>query len=290
MTSVVSIPIEDIRHRPDARHRSEEALAALCDSIEKIGRLINPVTVRPVGDGFEVVAGSHRLQACELLGWREIDCIIVEADDLRAELAMIDENLCRAELSPADRAKQTARRKAIHLEMHPETRHGGDRSKSQTLRHDGEVERFTAETAKVTGQSERTVQLHAERGEKIADDVLAFIQGTELDTGTYMDKLKRLWVSDQMTVAKRDLADLRRRERKTTVAKSSTMARRSDPPQSANAVGPTYDELRSAVLFLSELQPDDYLRLCPPTMRAAMFQRLAHLEQVFGQVREGIAA
>jgi hypothetical protein len=29
--------------------------------------------------------------------------------------------LCRAELSPADRAAQTARRKAIYLELHPET-------------------------------------------------------------------------------------------------------------------------------------------------------------------------
>lgn len=39
---------------------------------------------------------------------------------------MIDENLCRAELSPSDRARQTARRKAIYLELHPETAHGAN--------------------------------------------------------------------------------------------------------------------------------------------------------------------
>lgn len=48
---------------------------------------------------------------------------------------MIDENLCRAEMSPAKRASQTARRKAIYIELHPETSHGGDRRsiKWQTL-------------------------------------------------------------------------------------------------------------------------------------------------------------
>jgi hypothetical protein len=45
----------------------------------------------------------------------------VVGDYLHAELAMIDENLCRVELSPSDRARQTARRKAIYLELHPET-------------------------------------------------------------------------------------------------------------------------------------------------------------------------
>jgi len=48
---------------------------------------------------------------------------------------------------------------------------------------------------------------------KVAEDVLAFIEGTALDTEEYRNKLKNLWVSDQMTVAKRDLAELLRRER-----------------------------------------------------------------------------
>ncbi len=117
------IPIEAIRHRPDARHRSDEALDALAESMDEIG-LINPIRVRHVGDGqFEVVAGSHRLQAAELNGWREIAAIVTDDDDLHAELAMIDENLVRTELSPAERAQQTARRKAIYLALHPETAH-----------------------------------------------------------------------------------------------------------------------------------------------------------------------
>lgn len=86
-------------------------------------------------------------------------------------------------MSPSDRASQTARRKAIYLELHPETKHGAN------LAGDGvakfatpETERFTAETAKATGQSERLVQLNAERGEKVLPEVLDMIRGTKLDT------------------------------------------------------------------------------------------------------------
>ena len=138
MTVLSTLPIETIRHRRDARHRSDEALSALAESIDDIG-LLNPIRVRQVGDDeYEVVAGSHRLQAAELLGWREIAAIVTDDDDLHAELAMIDENLVRAELSPADRAQQTARRKAIYLELHPETAHGANLARrwmSPSLRH-----------------------------------------------------------------------------------------------------------------------------------------------------------
>lgn len=106
---------------------------------------------------------------------------------------MIDENLCRAELSPSDRASQTARRKAIYEELNPSTKHGAN------LAGDGvakfatpNAERFTADTAKATGQSERLVQLNAERGEKVIPEVIDMIRGTKLDTGAYLDKLKTI--------------------------------------------------------------------------------------------------
>ena len=67
-----------------------------------------------------MVAGSHRLQACDLLGHSEIACIVVDDDDLHAELAMIDENLVRSELSPTERARQTARRKESMWSFIPE--------------------------------------------------------------------------------------------------------------------------------------------------------------------------
>lgn len=213
MTELRHIPIENIRRRGDARPRTDEALIALSESINAVG-LINPIRVRQIGEWFEVTAGSHRLQACDLLSWKVIPCLIVNDDDLHAELAMIDENLCRAELSPADRAKQIARRKAIYLELHPETAAGRAQATGMNRSLGNNVSEnfaptFTAETAKLSGQSARTVQLHAERGEKVIDEVIDLIRGTKLDTGTYLDKLKGLRPNEQATAAKRDLNFIR---------------------------------------------------------------------------------
>lgn len=212
------IPTEKIALRADARAVNADAVAALVDSIGAVG-LINPIRVRAAGEGYELIAGAHRLAACQQLGLAEITCAVVTDDDLHAELAMIDENLCRAELSPSDRASQTARRKAIYIELHPETAIGTNQHSS--LRQVGEPsERFTADTAKATGQSERTVQRVAERGDKILPEVLDMIRGTKLDTGTYLDKLKALPGSEQYKVASRDLLHLRNQDRQAMSART----------------------------------------------------------------------
>lgn len=212
------LAIESIVRRADARALDETNISGLVDSISAVG-LINPIRVRANGDGFEVVAGSHRFEAAKRLGLVEITCLVVDDDDLHAELAMIDENLCRAELSPSDRARQTARRKAIYEALHPETRQGSPGVSRQVgdTRERAELDRFTADTAASTGKSERVIQRDAERGEKVIDEVLDLIRGTKLDTGTYLDKLKKLDPNDQVSAAKRDLALLRKAQRNENV-------------------------------------------------------------------------
>ncbi len=151
------------------------------------------------------------------LGMAQVPCIIVEEDDIHAELAMIDENLMRADLDPAQRAKQTARRKAIYVELHPETAHGaigGGHDQSRQLGDSAKSERFTADTAASTGKSERVVQRDAERGENIAPDVLDTIAGTKaLNTGVYLDKLKNIDDHDaQRAKVERDIANDEKRK------------------------------------------------------------------------------
>ncbi|TGP25918.1 hypothetical protein EN828_10350 [Mesorhizobium sp. M2D.F.Ca.ET.185.01.1.1] len=201
------LPIDQIHARANARAIDEATVDGLADSIGAVG-LINPIRVRIVEDQWEVVAGHHRLAACKRLGLVEIAADVIEADDLHAELAMIDENLCRAELSPADRAVWTARRKAIYLEMHPETGHGkASPSKEEKFSS------FDKDTAEKTGQTDRIVRMYAERGEKVIEEAINLIRGTKLDTGTYLDKLKGLRPNEQVTAAKRDLAHMRQQER-----------------------------------------------------------------------------
>jgi ParB-like chromosome segregation protein Spo0J len=206
----LSLPADQIDIRADARAVDEATVNGLAESIGTVG-LINPIRVRSIGDRWEVIAGVHRLMACRALGLVEIECAIVTDDDLHAELAMIDENLCRAELSPSERAQQTARRKAIYLELHPETSHGGDRKSDQV--DNLSTRSFAKETASLTGTDARTVRRDAERGEKVIDAAINLIRGTQLDTGIYLDKLKKLSPSEQVVAAKRDLAFIRQQER-----------------------------------------------------------------------------
>jgi hypothetical protein len=95
-------------------------------------------------------------------------------------------DICRADLSPADRAKATRRRKEIYEEMHPETRahvagaHGSNRSQGNASANIAPA--FTPETASISGKSERIVQLDAERGKKISEQALDKLRGTKLNS------------------------------------------------------------------------------------------------------------
>lgn len=223
---MTALPIEKIVRRADGRAIELSTVAALAESIATVG-LINPIRVRVAGDGWEVIAGAHRLEASKSLGLTDIEADIVSADDLHAELAMIDENLCRAELSPSDRAQQTARRKAIYLELHPETGHGANLEGAGVANSaTPDTPRFTKATAAVTGQSERTVRLDAERGEKVCDQAMTLLRGTSLDTGTYLDRIKNLQPSEQVHAVKRDLAFARQQAREAEQRKASGIARR----------------------------------------------------------------
>ena len=80
------------------------ALQTLAESIRSDG-LLQPIVVRPAGDGrYEVAAGERRLRAAELAGLAELPAIVRELDDQQlAELALI-ENLQREDLNAIERA------------------------------------------------------------------------------------------------------------------------------------------------------------------------------------------
>jgi ParB family chromosome partitioning protein len=80
-------------------------LADLKQSISSNG-LITPVTVRPFGTGFQLIAGERRLRAVQELGYNSIPAYVLEvSDDARMlELALI-ENVQRENLNPIEEAQ-----------------------------------------------------------------------------------------------------------------------------------------------------------------------------------------
>lgn len=156
--NIVHIPIDQIRHRADARPRSDDALTSLAESIEAVG-LINPIRVRRRGDHYEVTTGSHRLQAADLLGWATIACVVIDDDDVQAELAMIAENLHRAELS-ADQRRQQLRRYAelVAARANLQSRQDVAIESKREFGRGHRPEGIASQVARETGVSVRTVQ------------------------------------------------------------------------------------------------------------------------------------
>jgi ParB-like chromosome segregation protein Spo0J len=214
---------------PDrVRALQEDKVQALAASIAENG-LLHPITVRPRKEGgYWLVAGVHRKRAVEQLGWKQIPAFVHKGmNDDNAILAEIDENLQRADLSPGELASCIAKRKEVYERLHPETKHGGDR-KSKSSRQLGDLnKRFTEDTAKKTGRSERKIQRDATRGEKVK--VLHKIKGTSLDKGEELDALAKLDPADQ-----EKLAEAAQRGEKVSARK---------PRPSKAAPGTFYDEV-----------------------------------------------
>jgi ParB family transcriptional regulator, chromosome partitioning protein len=111
--------IEIGRIRPNPRQPrvkfTDEAIAELADSIAERG-VLQPILLRPSGDGFEIVAGERRWRAAQRARLHAIPAIVREIDDsTTAELALI-ENVQREDLNAIEEAE--AYRQLIDIHGH----------------------------------------------------------------------------------------------------------------------------------------------------------------------------
>ena len=103
---VRTIDVARIRPNPAQPRQifNEEALAELAASIAERG-VLQPILVRPVDDGFELIAGERRWRAAQRAQLHEIPAIIREFDEeSRAEIALI-ENIQRENLNAIEEAE-----------------------------------------------------------------------------------------------------------------------------------------------------------------------------------------
>ncbi|MEW6077613.1 MAG: ParB/RepB/Spo0J family partition protein [Thermodesulfobacteriota bacterium] len=83
---------------------SEQELSELADSIRREG-VIQPIMVRRVGTGFELVAGERRLRAAKMAGLTQVPVIVREVDDRQHLVFSIVENVQRENLNPMEEAE-----------------------------------------------------------------------------------------------------------------------------------------------------------------------------------------
>ena len=82
----------------------EETLLELAESIRQVG-VLQPICVRPQGEGFEIVYGERRYWAAAMAELKFIPALVREMTDTEAEDAAITENLQREDVKPREEAQ-----------------------------------------------------------------------------------------------------------------------------------------------------------------------------------------
>ena len=96
---VVFLPAAAILPNPAQPRKvfQPEALDELADSIRRHG-ILQPLSVRRVGNNYQLIAGERRLRAAQMAGITDIPCILMRMDDRESGMAAMIENLQRQDL------------------------------------------------------------------------------------------------------------------------------------------------------------------------------------------------
>lgn len=166
---VVFLPARAIRPNPAQPRQvfKEDALTELADSIRQHG-ILQPLSVRRSGTGYELIAGERRLRAAQMAGLSEIPCIVMNMDEQESTLAAMVENLQRQDLDFVEEAMGIARMMDLcNMSQDQAARHLGKSqsaiaNKLRLLRHSPQV----LEALRQSGLTER----HARALLKLSDE------------------------------------------------------------------------------------------------------------------------
>lgn len=90
-------------HQP-RKNFDDTSLGELAESIRSEG-LLQPIVVREVESGYELIAGERRWRACQQLKMKRIPARIMEASESSSAVMSLIENLQRENLNPVDEAQ-----------------------------------------------------------------------------------------------------------------------------------------------------------------------------------------
>jgi ParB family chromosome partitioning protein len=104
-SGLLEVPVAAIAPNPrQPRSAFEgESLTGLARSIQEVG-VLQPIVVRPTGEGYELVAGERRLRAAKEAGLATIPAVVRQTDDTEALREALIENLHREDLAPLELA------------------------------------------------------------------------------------------------------------------------------------------------------------------------------------------
>lgn len=112
---IIYLSIGDILPNPDQPRKQFEpnAMRELAASISRYG-ILQPLSVRRRGGGYELVSGERRLRAAKLVGLKDVPCIILDVDSQESSILALVENLQRKDLDFIEEAEGLFRLVNIH--------------------------------------------------------------------------------------------------------------------------------------------------------------------------------
>ncbi len=202
----MNVKISDIKVNPGRRAASEKDIEELAFSIEEIG-LLNPITLT---EDYTLIAGLHRLEAVKQLGWTEVECTITDLEGPSAELAELDENFARANLSPLELGELLVRRKEIYETLYPETKAGTAQAIGMNKAKGNNVncnlqsrkKSFIEDSADVMGSHPSTVARHIKIVSELTPEAKDILRGAEKPVSSaVLKKISKLPPEQQTEVS-----------------------------------------------------------------------------------------
>ena len=130
LATIETARIRPGRYQPRTR-MDERALAELAQSIRTQG-LLQPVVVRPVDHGYELIAGERRWRAAQMAGLAQVPAVIREVPDDAALVMALIENIQREDLNPMEEAAGVQRLIEEFKMTHEQAADAVGRSRSAT--------------------------------------------------------------------------------------------------------------------------------------------------------------
>ena len=151
----------------------------------------------------------HLLEGVKLLNWTEVECTITDLDGLTAELAELDENFARANLSPLEIGDLYRRRKGIYEMLYPETKTGTAQAIGMNKAKGNNVDcnlqsrrkSFIEDTASVTGSHPSTIARHIKIATDLTPEAKETLRGAKKPvSSTTLKKISKLTPDQQKEV------------------------------------------------------------------------------------------
>lgn len=210
MAELIRLKLTDL-YRGDRLRPVDMGIAtAIAASFEEGGQL-SPITVRRTpaknkgATPYSLIIGGHRCAAADIVGWEELDALVVQADGAEAQMMEIAENLYRNELSALDRAIFVLKYRELWEDQHGKINPNGGRPEKQGTECPVIFARgrdLSKQVQERLGFGETTYKKVTRIGQNLHPTLRAAIRGTEAETDqSKLLKLAKLSADDQLRVA-----------------------------------------------------------------------------------------